>query len=188
MGLLIFLALNTSCRKERDSSFTIDPKQGTFHFLSFEFLGPEMNGVHALKEAFIFSQRDCLVAINSVENSDLIVTMKGDSAHCQIRFSVVNASDTPQTIGEVNLFSLVAKDQFLVREIGPAHAGILRMGTAAACLDIRTAQNTPWDPVMMLRDDTLLCKLPIEHAPLVLLPGEKLDMPALEFFYHLCPE
>ena len=146
-----------------------------------------MNGKNVLQDAYIFHEKEKLVAIGSLGELDIIIRFSGDSLRGAIQLSLHNRGKEVLSVNQVSLFSkhlneasdalLMGDDRLQIHASSPSRALCLKAG-----------YGWPWALLFDIQADQLYCSLDISNASIILLPEEELMLPQLEFFYHLCPE
>ncbi len=148
----------------------VDQENGTFRFQMKEIdTGPMVigvNGSNALVKAFLFQRNDSIVGICTVDGMDIISTLKCDATCGLLQMSLVNSGEAPAALFQMKISSV----------------GLPSMDLSAAAIP-----GGPWNYTVIRQGDSLVCNLLLSDSRIVLLPGEKLTLPALKFFYHLCP-
>ena len=167
--LLLVLHLFASCTRQGDIPFDPDTSNGEFRLHGFLYSGPVINGTSALEGAYLFHGKDSLVSINSSGHLDLVTIFKGDTLTGSLQLIIINTGEQPEEVRQLALCSRP------VRLTGPGHE-----------LDLGLQDS--WDIVLRLKDDIEVFGLALEHTPIVLLPEERLILPALRFFLFTLPE
>lgn len=80
-SLTVICLLFRGCSHETDVPFEVNIENGTITYSGgSEPLGPiimKLNGNDALKNSFLFHEKDSLVCINSVDHTDIVYVFKG---------------------------------------------------------------------------------------------------------------
>lgn len=168
--------LLAACTAEVESPFFVDPARGSFN-LSGEgyFPGPyrvEINEMGALEEAHIFRGRDSLVAIGSCEGLDLLLVFKVNEKMPSLQISVINPGDSAREFSSLMVFSEEDKNEDQRQ---------------AECF-LRAREDPLWQWMIEENGDAQRASLNLSGSSLILLPGERVLLPPLHFFSHLCSE
>jgi hypothetical protein len=127
------------------------------------------------------------VAINSSGKLDFITVFKGDSCQGTVEQYVVNTAEENQVVTRFKLLGLQLKGGMMVAALDEKHLDLAVWGNPSETVSIQTDPDSPWVSFFCISGDSLTCWLDLAGSPIVLLPGEKVQMPALDFFFHLCP-
>lgn len=174
--LLSMSILLTACTAEFVSPFSVDPAMGNFSLSGEDFPGAsyrvEINKLGALEEAHIFRGSDSLVAIGSCDGLDLIMVFKEIKERPVLQISVINPGDSALEISSLEVFSVATGDS------DQRHSGCL----------LRAMEDPLW--LWMIEEDgaAVLASLNLSGSCLILLPEERVVLPPLHFFSHLCSE
>jgi len=169
------ILLNTACRPGPGAPISFDPEKGTFVLVNGDrHSGPhklEINGFNALEQGHLFRGKDSVVVIASRGGLDVICVFKEAGKQTDMYISLHNPSDSHREISSLKL---------------PCPEGcktISYSGTEPGCDADRLWQ---W-----LREDageSSGWSLMLSASSLVLLPEERIILPPLRFFSHLCSE
>ena len=171
-GLALVLFTMTSCKPGVDFPVWVDNINGSFIYSGeTDQMGPvfmNLNGSNPLKGAFLFQEKDSLVCINSCGELDVIFSFLMDGQKLALRTRVLNT-------GKENL------------EITNLEPFILPTGVCP--FDIQIQEDQPWELSFQNSGDSLSLSLFSGRTAVVLLPEEKLILPALFFtpFSHPKP-
>lgn len=170
----VFL-LNTACRPGPGAPITLDPEKGSFVLVNGDrHSGPhilEINGYNALEQGHLFRGKDSVVVIASRGGLDVICVFKETSKQTDIFVSIHNPSDSPREISS------------------------LRLHCPAGCKTISYSRTEPgcdadhlWQWLREDAGESPGWSLMLSASSLVLLPEERIVLPPLHFFSHLCSE
>ena len=190
--LLAILVLLVSCTGNTHTIFMVDPEEGSYRFLpgnhSLGPVGLMVNGHQALEGAFLFHGADSLVAISSMGKLDIISIFKGDSTRGTLQIIFFNSGEENQAISQLKAFTLLLENKFRIVEVNAHRAVIEGSNQPSSYFCLRTDPAVLWDFSIEHRGDSLFAAFNGSGSSIVLLPEEKLSMPPLEFFFHLCPD
>lgn len=168
-SLTVICFLFRGCSPETGIPFEVNTENGTITYSGgSEPLGPismRLNGNDALKNSFLFHEKDSLVCINSMDHTDIVYVFKGHPSSGSIKISLINA-------GKVN--SEISEFQIVVFQKDPNLYDYLF-----------TSNHATWDFSRDTKGDTLLFSLRNCGIPVILLPGEKLQLPRLNLINSL---
>jgi hypothetical protein len=185
-------ALLVSCTGHQDIPFDVDTVNGTCSVRAgdrtLESIGMEANGFSILKGAYLFREPDRLVAINSSGKLDFITVFKGDSCQGTVQQYVVNTAEENQPVTRFRLIGLQLKGGMTVASMNERHLDLAVRGNPSETISIQTDRSSPWVSFFCEKNDTLACWLDLAGSTIVLLPEEKVQLPAMDFFFHLCPQ
>lgn len=163
-----------SCTMQTPSPMELDPSHGVFTFITEDHApwsaGIVVNGVNILQDAFIFNEKERLAVIASLGELDVRAAFSGDSARGTVRLTLYNAGKNRMDVNQVKI-----SPTMVTQELGET-----------ICLQAES--SWPWTFIIDLQGDQPDCSLDLSGSSIVLLPEEKISLPGLEFFYHLCPE
>lgn len=154
--------LLSACQPEGKSPFSIDTTEGSFTLQQDgKVSGPillELNGIRALENAHIFQGKDSLVVISSVTGLDLISVFKLKGEQALMQISVINPTDSSLEISKLNINLKAEKSESLWQWENAGPEG--KQG----------------------------CFLKLSGSSILLLPEERIELPPLHFFSHLCAD
>ena len=170
----VFL-LNTACRPGPGAPITLDPEKGNFVLVNGNrHSGPhslEINGFNALEQGHLFQGKDSVVVISSRDGLDVICVFKEVGNQTDMFVSIHNPSDSHREISSLKL---------------PCPAGCETISYS------RTEPGCDADPLWhWFKDETgqsSSWSLMLSASSLVLLPDERIVLPPLHFFSHLCSD
>jgi len=147
----------------------VDPELGScrVHFAGHPVgaIKLKVNGKQVLEGAHVFHGTDSLVAIISQDGIDILAVFKGDSTRGSVQLLLVNPGKEKQVVSNVEILA-----SGHVGFSGPSGCGGL------------------WNYISGSGGDSLIRTLDLSGSAMVLLSEERLSLPPLQFFYHLCHE
>lgn len=159
--IIISLFLARGCSRDPDVPFNIDTGTGTFTFTTenhpSESFRIKLNGNSVLKKCYIFQETDSVVCINSLDELDIISVFKENSSAGSIRISIINAGKENRSVNDFHIQSVRVNSHWE--------------------FDIISYGGNPWRFCRHEKNDTLLFSLQNYGTPVILLPGEKLELP-----------
>ncbi|MFH0756290.1 MAG: hypothetical protein V2B15_03275 [Bacteroidota bacterium] len=181
--------LLSNCAKQNPTPFEVDVVKGSYSvFLEGGATGTsgiEVNGKNILQGAFLFQEMDKLVAIGSHGLMDVMVEFSGDSASGTIGLTLFNHGDKQLAVNQVRLFSIRFEEAPGAEMISKNQVQISGPGNQ---LCLKAGSEWPWTLGFHIQGNQLCCRLDLSNSSMVLLPEEKVSLPQLAFFYHLCPQ
>jgi hypothetical protein len=166
----------SACKPQADSAFFLDPEKGNFtlegkqgQYGPFEVL---INGFNALQEGHLFQGSDSLVLISNREGLDLITVFKGSSEQASLIISVINPGDSSLEINSLEVTYLAGDDS--------------KQGPYSFC---GTGDHDAlWQWLDGGPEAGTVCSLNLSGSSILLLPEERILLPPLRFFSHLCSD
>ncbi len=168
-SLTVICFLLSGCSTERGFPFDVNISTGTITYtISNDSLGPisiRLNGNDALKNSFLFHETDSLVCINSLDQIDIVCILKEYPSAGTINISLINAGKENGEINEFRILAFQADPDLTDR--------------------IFTGNHVPWNFSREIKGDTLIFSLRNNGTPVILLPGEKLQLPRVNLLNRL---
>jgi len=172
--LLCCIVFIQACVQEEHSPFTVDAGQGIFLFERDQLkLGPctlNMNGFSVLQNSHSFYGKDSLVTISSFNGMDVITIFKEINGGAMVSIRIVNPADSAQEIKSVDL---QLKNTRTITQVLPA-------------AERKTDLETLWRWSSGGPEDSTKISLDLSESSIILLPEERIVLPSLQFFSHLC--
>ena len=176
----------SGCDGSPDPPFQADPREGTFNFLGGEGMPGGMmilvNNSPVLKDAFIFSDHGRLVCINTVDHMDIIVTFGTLSRTGSMAVSLVNTADGNRQVNSLVVLSFFLVPGVRARQTDGMGLEITDTVDNAVPWRIEPPGGGTWGYAWLTREDTISLRLQQGSSPVMLLPGEKLDLPSVSFY------
>jgi hypothetical protein len=174
--LLMGIILLPACKPRAVSPFTVDPEKGSFTFEGKEGLygpfGMLINGYNALQDGHLFQGSDSLVLISNREGLDLITVFKGSLEQASLIISVISPGDISLEINSMEVIYLADDDS------KQEHFSICETGD----------KETLWQWLDGGPETNTICSLNLSGSSILLLPEERILLPPLRFFSHLCSD
>ena len=170
----VFL-LSTACRPGPGAPLALDPEKGSFVLVNGDQeSGPfsiEINGFSALEQGHLFQGKDSVVVIASRDGLDVICVFKEVGDQTDMFVSIHNPSDKHREISSLKL---------------PCPAGCKTISYSGIEPGSDAAPLWQW----MKEDEGAFqgWSLMLSASSLVLLPEERIVLPPLHFFSHLCSD
>jgi hypothetical protein len=181
--------LLSNCEKQNPTPFEVDVVKGSYTVSlkggATGSAGIELNGKNVLQGAFLFQEKEKLVAIGSRGLMDVIVEFSGDSSMGTIGLTLFNHGDVQLAVNQVKLFSIHVGEVPGAEMISENQVQISGPGNQ---LCLQAGSEWPWTLGFNILGNQLGCSLDLSNSSMVLLPEEKASLPQLAFFYHLCPQ
>ncbi len=166
----------SACKPQGLSPFSVDSEKGSFtlegkdgHYGPYGVL---INGYNALQEGHLFQGSDSLVLISNREGLDLITVFKGSSEQASLIISVINPGDSSLEINSMSIIYLNADDS--------------KEGRISFCAS--GDKETLWQWLEGGSETSSACSLNLSGSSILLLPEERILLPPLRFFSHLCSD
>ncbi len=166
----------SACKPQADSPFSVDSEKGNFtlegkqgQYGPFEVL---INGFNALQEGHLFQGSDSLVLISNKEGLDLITVFKGSSEQASLIISVINPGDSLLEINSLEVIYMADDDS--------------KQGGSFYCAN--GDKKTLWQWLDGGPEAGTACSLNLSGSSILLLPEERILLPPLRFFSHLCSD
>jgi hypothetical protein len=165
-----------ACKPQALSPFSVDPDKGSFTLEGNEGLygpfGVLINGYNALQEGHLFQGSDSLVLISNREGLDLITVFKGSLEQASMIISVINPGDSSLEINSMEIIYLAGENA--------------KQGPFSIC---GTGENDAlWQWLDGGPEAGTVCSLNLSGSSILLLPEERIQLPPLQFFSHLCSD
>ena len=171
----LVILLVAACRPEPGAPLAFDPEEGSFILVNGDHhSGPHMldiNGFNALKQGHLFRGKDSVVVISSRSGLDIICVFKEAGKQTDMFVSIQNPSDGPLEIADLKLLCPAERDTLSYSGIDPGY-------------DI----DTLWQWLREDEGEISVLSLMLSASSLVLLPEERIVLPPLHFFSHLCSD
>lgn len=174
---VLFLIITTglpACTSRTLSPFSVDPDKGNISLElkegEFDQFGVFINGLNALKEGHLFQGRDSLVLISNRDGIDLITVFKGTSEQASMIITLINPKDTPLKISSLKIIHQTGTDS----------------GSGRISISASGENETLWQWLDGGPDPSVACSLKLSESSILLLPEERIVLPPLRFFSHLC--
>ena len=171
----VFL-LNTACRPGPGAPITLDPEKGSFVLVNGDrHSGPhklEINGYNALEQGHLFRGKDSVVVIASRGGLDVICVFKETSKQTDMFVSIHNPSDSPR---EISSFRLHCPEETSTIKSWPPGGPDRDSDHLWQWLREDAGEIPGWS-------------LMLSGSSIILLPEERIVLPPLHFFSHLCSD
>ena len=188
-GLLPLLCLLSSCGNASDFPFEVDTDQGIFRIVIDQYATgpwtPEVNGSRVLEGAFLFRKEDSLVAVSSSGRLDVISVFRGGHKSCSLQLSVVNPDKGVLEISDVRLFNIILDGSTSVAECSGRSVKLSGRSDLSVEISRQIPDGGLWDCIIEPQETSVSCSLALSGSSIVLLPGERVDLPIVNFFCHL---
>ena len=174
--LILGMVLFQYCGTREASPFHMDPEEGIFLYKSgIQTLGPcslYVDGISAFMNSRTFQSSDSLVSISTVKELDVITVFREASHGLMMNIQIVNPTDKALNINSVELATGFSKDKS-----GHSYEVAWKAGSGEL-----------WTWRYPEQDDYTRLSLDLSESSIILLPEERLLLPSLQFFSHLCAD
>jgi hypothetical protein len=172
------------CRNASNNPFHLDTELGTCSFTGIRSeLGHfrmDLDGTNPLQGAFLFQKRDHLACINSNGDLDLIALFEGNPLGGIMQVKFINAGKENAEISNISQMILPIHPDDLFHQVDETAVVWRDNQDDAFRLKVRGSDDLPWDLSFKTSDNQLILSLTLKGSPLVLLPGEELELPQFE--------
>jgi hypothetical protein len=132
--------------------------------------------VNALKGGHLFRGTDSLVVISSKGGLDVITVFGEEAGQEKIRIVVVNPEESALAIRNLKIGPLSIPGQVAAGTFACCHSGSDAEGAAPLWRWLPACEQAPE------------LSLDLSGSSIVLLPGERILLPPLQFFSHICSD
>jgi hypothetical protein len=179
-----------SCRKTEETYFEVNRELGFFTIRNMESclgpLYPEINGKKVLEGAFLFVEKDSLVAIGTQERLDIVSVFKHDRNAGSIQLRIINTGNENLTVDHMQVRTAMPGGVTTVDLVNSNHLHLLSASDLSEGCCLRTLPYMLWQMEFLSNSDSLFCTLNLSGSSVALLPGEELLLPAIQFYNQLC--
>jgi hypothetical protein len=158
-------------------------------------MGPEvnpsaivLNGNNALKGAFIFNEKATHLAISSQGDLDIISAIKRDTSGASIQVTLANTGKEIEEIAQLTIMDMGIDGMGGVAVLSDHVVEIGDINSSPSGICLRTSSTETWQFRFTLQGERIDCSLDLSASSIILLPGEEISLPPLNFFYHLCAD
>ena len=169
-----------ACKPQSGPPFMVDRSQGTFQVQKDGWVsGPfwvEVNGLNALLGGHLFRGTDSLVVISSTGGLDLLTVFKEAAGQSTIRIVVVNPGDSALAIRNLKIGPMAIPGQKANATLTCWHSKSPSEGAGPLWRWLPDSEQAPER------------SLNLSRSSIVLLPDERILLPPLQFFSHICSD